>query len=108
MAVGVLSFLGRGRDRVEAVEGKEDDRRRRHHAALDAVGSHMLGKAIGAERFEIGGVEGGQCDRDEDDQRGDLDRSEEHTSELQSLMRNSYDVFCLKKKNNKKQRTETR
>src|SRR3546814_3273316 len=30
------------------------------------------------------------------------DRSEEHTSELQSLMRNSYAVFCLKKKKNKK------
>src|SRR3546814_10493623 len=30
-------------------------------------------------------------------------RSEEHTSELQSLMRTSYAVFCLKK-NNKKQR----
>src|SRR3546814_5226850 len=29
------------------------------------------------------------------------DRSEEHTSELQSLMRISYAVFCLKKKNNK-------
>src|SRR3546814_10720284 len=28
-------------------------------------------------------------------------RSEEHTSELQSLMRISYDVFCLKKKNKK-------
>src|SRR3546814_9770682 len=28
-------------------------------------------------------------------------RSEEHTSELQSLMRNSYAVFCLKKKTNK-------
>src|SRR3546814_6314993 len=28
-----------------------------------------------------------------------LVRSEEHTSELQSLMRNSYAVFCLKKKN---------
>src|SRR3546814_8412315 len=27
------------------------------------------------------------------------DRSEEHTSELQSLMRSSYAVFCLKKKN---------
>src|SRR3546814_1567822 len=26
------------------------------------------------------------------------DRSEEHTSELQALMRNSYAVFCLKKK----------
>src|SRR3546814_1864929 len=30
-----------------------------------------------------------------------LDRSEEHTSELQSLMLISYAVFCLKKKNNK-------
>src|SRR3546814_8039319 len=29
-------------------------------------------------------------------------RSEEHTSELQSLMRISYAVFCLKKKKNKK------
>src|SRR3546814_8399519 len=29
-------------------------------------------------------------------------RSEEHTSELQSLMRNSYAVFCLKKKKNTK------
>src|SRR3546814_6510025 len=37
-------------------------------------------------------------------------RSEEHTSELQSLMRNSYAVFCLKKKkntNNKKKTTYT-
>src|SRR3546814_4754884 len=30
-----------------------------------------------------------------------LDRSEEHTSELQSLMRISYAVFCLKKKTKK-------
>src|SRR3546814_10524006 len=30
-----------------------------------------------------------------------MNRSEEHTSELQSLMRTSYAVFCLKKKNNK-------
>src|SRR3546814_5499857 len=30
-----------------------------------------------------------------------LERSEEHTSELQSLMRISYAVFCLKKKNTK-------
>src|SRR3546814_4911607 len=29
-------------------------------------------------------------------------RSEEHTSELQSLMRNSYAVFCLKKKKEQK------
>src|SRR3546814_4730594 len=30
--------------------------------------------------------------------RSETDRSEEHTSELQSLMRISYAVFCLKKK----------
>src|SRR3546814_8737274 len=42
---------------------------------------------------------------------GDLDRadkdrrSEEHTSELQSLMRISYAVFCLKKKKHKKRTT---
>src|SRR3546814_10490199 len=32
----------------------------------------------------------------------EVNRSEEHTSELQSLMRISYAVFCLKKKTNKK------
>src|SRR3546814_5347188 len=35
-------------------------------------------------------------------------RSEEHTSELQSLMRISYAVFCLKKKTNKKREGHTR
>src|SRR3546814_4656765 len=34
-------------------------------------------------------------------------RSEEHTSELQSLMRISYAVFCLKKKNNQLTNTHT-
>src|SRR3546814_977752 len=33
---------------------------------------------------------------------GDVERSEEHTSELQSLMRISYAVFCLKKKKHTK------
>src|SRR3546814_7162007 len=35
--------------------------------------------------------------------RGPVWRSEEHTSELQSLMRISYAVFCLKKKSKQKQ-----
>src|SRR3546814_6504218 len=41
------------------------------------------------------------CDRAARPRRGDklASRSEEHTSELQSLMRISYAVFCLKKKN---------
>src|SRR3546814_5208003 len=40
---------------------------------------------VGADRAGVGG-------------RFSADRSEEHTSELQSLMRISYAVFCLKKK----------
>src|SRR3546814_7062461 len=38
--------------------------------------------------------------------RDEIDRSEEHTSELQSLMRISYAVFCLKKKNKRLKNTE--
>src|SRR3546814_8590846 len=37
--------------------------------------------------------------------RSSLSRSEEHTSELQSLMRISYAVFCLKKKTTKTSHT---
>src|SRR3546814_5941468 len=37
---------------------------------------------------------------------GAIGRSEEHTSELQSLMRISYAVFCLKKKNNTTKHTQ--
>src|SRR3546814_7535239 len=49
----------------------------------------------GARRVDIAGQwvkSWGRCPPDA--------RSEEHTSELQSLMRISYAVFCLKKKNN--------
>src|SRR3546814_4207852 len=42
---------------------------------------------------------GRECTRDD---LGCSIRSEEHTSELQSLMRISYAVFCLKKKNKTK------
>src|SRR3546814_4825245 len=54
-------------------------------------------KLAGKQRYatQFGGCETGQAIRP-------LRRSEEHTSELQSLMRNSYAVFCLKKKTNKK------
>src|SRR3546814_6663741 len=42
---------------------------------------------------------GAPADREDDDQDDNVPfRSEEHTSELQSLMRISYAVFCLKKK----------
>src|SRR3546814_2222107 len=49
-------------------------------------------------------VEHGACIAgDPDECIGRLKRSEEHTSELQSLMRSSYAVFCLKKKKNRRQ-----
>src|SRR3546814_9034640 len=38
---------------------------------------------------------------------GECPRSEEHTSELQSLMRTSYAVFCLKKNTNNSNKTIT-
>src|SRR3546814_7620689 len=44
------------------------------------------------------GAEGGRGDQKRRGQGTCHSRSEEHTSELQSLMRNSYAVFCLKKK----------
>src|SRR3546814_8315305 len=50
---------------------------------------------------ELGAAAKLRAFRDESDALVDLsfDRSEEHTSELQSLMRTSYAVFCLKKQN---------
>src|SRR3546814_6543625 len=50
-----------------------------------------VGIEVGEEAVRLGGV-GGTASA-----TGSR-RSEEHTSELQSLMRNSYAVFCLKKK----------
>src|SRR3546814_3236210 len=44
-----------------------------------------------AKQLKTNKLEGVSLERDR--------RSEEHTSELQSLMRHSYAVFCLKKKN---------
>src|SRR3546814_2894044 len=43
----------------------------------------------------VGGITSSRCTNEETFLVQKL-RSEEHTSELQSLMRNSYDVFCLK------------
>src|SRR3546814_4834479 len=82
------------------------------HAIRCAVGI-FVEQVIGADR-ELDRVDGAEAEFEIDDpfrrqgevaRRGalrDVDvafRSEEHTSELQSLMRISYDVFCLKKKN---------
>src|SRR3546814_3280621 len=57
---------------------------------LDREGDDVAGELVGAGLLE--GADGGH------DKSPLLSRSEEHTSELQSLMRISYAVFCLKKK----------
>src|SRR3546814_2285816 len=78
---------------------------------VEAPVGDFLDQVFGFERFVIGntrvpaqgdpdgiagaGAVGRQRGRRIDDQ---ADRSEEHTSELQSLMRTSFAVFCVKKK----------
>src|SRR3546814_4221604 len=52
--------------------------------------------------IDLQGLERAACRHTQDLGLDTIDagiRSEEHTSELQSLLRNSYSVFCLKKKN---------
>src|SRR3546814_5587360 len=61
--------------------------RRNAGIGIDRIESTMpLGSVVddGLQRLNVGDVH-----------RSDIERSEEHTSELQSLMRNSYAVFCL-------------
>src|SRR3546814_8087526 len=53
-----------------------------------------------------GNCPGGNCAMNYSPNDGMAPRSEEHTSELQSLMRISYAVFCLKKKNEKPDRKQ--
>src|SRR3546814_5297435 len=65
-------------------------------AALLAAGDEVLAANLGLQPTP--GAAGGVATSDEPDRAAIEDRSEEHTSELQSLMRISYAVFCLKKK----------
>src|SRR3546814_6647099 len=60
------------------------------------------GARVNSSRLRNAGTsEKGHAMDDDDLPRRQGGRSEEHTSELQSLMRSSYAVFCLKKKNTK-------
>src|SRR3546814_2952517 len=80
---GAEPWTGRMREDIEQRTGID---------AVDIYGlSEVMGPGVAME-----------CVESKD---GPVVRSEEHTSELQSLMRISYAVFCLKKKN--KQNTNT-
>src|SRR3546814_3167639 len=65
--------------------------------AMHALRKLVTGKAVTTEAVTVRQVERERWSASELAHS----RSEEHTSELQSLMRISYAVFCLKKKNQK-------
>src|SRR3546814_1046570 len=70
-------------------------------------GQDQVAAARGAQR-PPGDVVAERRDRVEQAEEEQSDRSEEHTSELQSLMRISYAVFCLKKKKKREYLAESR
>src|SRR3546814_5663062 len=73
--------------------------RLQHQIAPARFGRQVLCKDAVIHREGSSHADAG--DRPQDQQPAEGGRSEEHTSELQSLMRISYAVFCLKKKKNK-------
>src|SRR3546814_3472394 len=99
MAIGkeLLDQLLAGRDPQElfAKDGLIDELKK-------ALSERMLAAELD-DHLESEAESGGRNRRNGTSQKtmltGSSKRSEEHTSELQSLMRISYAVFCLKKKN---------
>src|SRR3546814_9370647 len=74
--------------------GAVEHRGRERHANAEVVG--QFDDVVGISRLDVVEIFGPI-----DMLERVAHRSEAHTSELQSLMRISYAVFCLKKKNNK-------
>src|SRR3546814_5498560 len=68
-----------------------------------ALEERAVQQAIAAEQRDIN-----KDNEKASNRAGAASRSEEHTSELQSLMRISYAVFCLKKKKTTKEHTKTK
>src|SRR3546814_10021185 len=97
-----LRFLAR---ELDAVEAKRDERDPACEAMREAIFT-ALGLYLEREGdswhadLDVAEDAGMGAWLDAIGARRDLPRSEEHTSELQSLMRTSYAVFCLQKKKN--------
>src|SRR3546814_4803853 len=94
-----------GRVQVDHVPGEESPAvgsRVGEREAVAGAARDLFVIGMQEQRVEVVGAPRAQA-------RGgvNLDRSEEHTSELQSLMRISYAVFCLKKKKKRKHKDTT-
>src|SRR3546814_8312069 len=90
-----------------AVDGR--CQRDRRHRVGNIFGRDGLDESMGKTNFVAHGrternrpQEFHKLGRPHDGKGGRTGRSEEHTSELPSLMRTSYAVFCLKKKTHRK------
>src|SRR3546814_3880030 len=91
-----LSFLPGAKIGVLGVNGAGKSTILRIMAGVD---KDFVGEAWVAEGATVGYLsQEPDLDPAKDVQGNVIERSEEHTSELQSLMRISYAVFCLKKK----------
>src|SRR3546814_7419159 len=102
--LGVAAAVPLQDHQVRTVGRAARDREQRAHAErfhLLLVEDLGLGAVVGGELARLFGDVGRVADvgRQVAQAAGELDRSEEHTSELQSLMRISYAVLCLIKKN---------
>src|SRR3546814_4309484 len=77
----------------------------RKAVAAPARDSHMARLAVAKTAHRLSGDDAADADPRADGDIGPARqplRSEEHTSDLQSLMRNSYAVFCLTKKHHQR------
>src|SRR3546814_10715283 len=94
-----IGIAGLGEQRLGLVDVVGQPHVERGVEAVDLGGDHQVGRRRGAahdlvlDRLYVDGLIEGLA-------HPLVLRSEEHTSELQSLMRISYAVFCLKNKNN--------
>src|SRR3546814_8142257 len=87
-----LSIRRRDRRRRTAAQRARSPARLARRDGRSLRRPHRAGRPVGLRRIV------GASDRPRDGRTPRTVRSEEHTSELQSLMRISYAVFCLKKK----------
>src|SRR3546814_4064260 len=84
---------GRGQP-AEMDEGAAEQRNEQPVTPCGVEPEHAMPR-IAARPLELPSRHAGQQQRDGREEGGGLPRSEEHTSDLQSLMRNSYAVSCL-------------
>src|SRR3546814_6330715 len=89
--------LGHFREQVDAAADTAATRRRAVQERARAIDDLYRGKELGRHQLARGdAIEAVEADIVR--RQVEAARSEEHTPELQSLMRISYAVFCLKKK----------